>query len=319
VDNKLKHLKEKESRMKADTEQAHTARARPYIIPHRRDSTPERSVSPRSNCYLCDGKHWLRNCPDMERARRLIRRDNSEHQRKRAENAQPKTSNKLVKHVPKTTLKSASKSTKKKAHGYVADDDDDSTSEAEESLSNFDTQAENDEEEQEVCRLSKEEISKATPSTWPADTGATSHMSDQPSLFSTMKPIKARRVKVGGGELLAKHKGSARLRCADGSSMILKDVLYVPKLRINLVSARKLCQVGLKGSFDENHMYFKQGPKTVVTATMTNGLYVITHVSKKCKDTAFVGIETSEIATATDDSDNEATKEKELERYLKYY
>ena len=39
----------------------------------------------------------------------------------------------------KTALKSASKSTKKKAYGYVADDDDDSTSEAKESLSNFDT------------------------------------------------------------------------------------------------------------------------------------------------------------------------------------
>jgi hypothetical protein len=318
VDDKLKHLEEKESRMKVDTEQAHAARARPYVIPHRRDSTSERSVSPRSNCYLCDGKHWMRNCPEIERARKLIKRDNKERQRKRTQKAQPKTSNKLVKYVPKTTPKPTSKPTRKNAHGYVADDD--FTSQTEESLSESDTQE--DDEEEEVCRLSKEEISKATPSTWPADTGATSHMSDQPSLFSTMKPIKARRVKVGGGELLAKHKGSARLQCADGSSMILKDVLYVPRLGINLISARKLCQEGLKGSFDKNHMYFKQGTKKVVTATMTNGLYVITHVSKKCKDTAFAGVETREntTPTATDDgSDNEATKEKELERYLKYH
>ena len=104
--------------------------------------------------------------------------------------------------------------------------------------------------------------------------------------------------------------------------MILKDVLYVPRLGINLISARKLCQEGLKGSFDKNHMYFKQGTKKVVTATMTNGLYVITHVSKKCKDTAFAGVETREntTPTATDDgSDNKATKEKELERYFKYH
>jgi hypothetical protein len=187
-------------------------------------------------------------------------------------------------------------------------------SQTEESLSESNIQEDNEEEE--VCCLSKEEISKAIPSTWPADTGATLHMSDQPSLFSTMKPIKARRVKVGGGELLAKHKGSAKLQCADGSSIILKDVLYIPRLGINLVSARKLCQVGLKGLFDKNHMYFKQGPKTVVTATMTNGLYVITHISKKCKDTAFAGVETRETTTLTttdDKSKNEATKEKELE------
>ncbi len=34
VNNKLKHLKEKESRIKVDTEQAHTARAHLYITPH---------------------------------------------------------------------------------------------------------------------------------------------------------------------------------------------------------------------------------------------------------------------------------------------
>jgi len=134
----------------------------------------------------------MRNCPEIERARKLIKRDNKERQRKRTQKAQPKTSNKLVKYVPKTTPKPTSKPTRKNAHGYVADDD--FTSQTEESLSESDTQE--DDEEEEVCRLSKEEISKATPSTWPADTGATSHMSDQPSLFSTTKPIKARRVKI---------------------------------------------------------------------------------------------------------------------------
>ena len=40
---------------------------------------------------------------------------------------------------------------------------------------------------------------------------------------------------------------------------------------------------------------------------------MITHVSKKCKDIAFIGIKTSKTATTTDDSDNKVTKEKELE------
>lgn len=158
VDDKLKYLEEKESRIKADAEQAHAARARRYVIPHRRDSTPERPVSPRSNCYLCDGKHWLRNCPEMERARKLIKHDKRDRQQKRTKNAQPKASNKLVKFTPKNVAEYAPKPIKKKSHGYVADDDNNSTSEAEESLSDF-TQAENDEEE-EVCRLSKEEITR---------------------------------------------------------------------------------------------------------------------------------------------------------------
>jgi hypothetical protein len=74
--------------------------------------------------------------------------------------------------------------------------------------------------------------------------------------------------------------------------------------------------VELKGSFDKNYIYFKQGPKTVVTVTMINGLYMITHISKKCKDTAFAGVKTHETITLTtidNKSKNEATKEKELE------
>jgi hypothetical protein len=82
-------------------------------------------------------------------------------------------------------------------------------SQTKESLSESDIQEDNKEEE--VYCLSKEEISKAISLTWPADTSTTLHMSDQPSLFSIMKLIKARCVKVGGGELLAKHKSSAKL------------------------------------------------------------------------------------------------------------
>jgi hypothetical protein len=63
-------------------------------------------------------------------------------------------------------------------------------------------------------------------------------------------------------------------------------------------------------------MYFKQGSKTVVTITITNSLYIITYISKKYKDTAFVGVKTCETTTLTtidNKSKNEVTKEKELE------
>ena len=45
---------------------------------------------------------------------------------------------------------------------------------------------------------------------------------------------------------------------------------------------------------------------------------MITYVSKKYKDIAFIGIKTREITT-NDKSNNEATKETNFERYLKYY
>jgi hypothetical protein len=63
--------------------------------------------------------------------------------------------------VPKNTLKSTSKYTKKKTHRYVADNN--SMSQTEESLSKSDIQEDNEEEE--VYCLSKEEISKTILST----------------------------------------------------------------------------------------------------------------------------------------------------------
>ncbi len=179
----------------------------------------------------------MRNCSKIKHTKKLIKCDNKEHQQKHTKKAQPKTSNKLVKYVPKNTLKSTSKYTKKKTHRYVADNN--SMSQTEESLSKSDIQEDNEEEE--VYCLSKEEISKTILSTQLANTSTTLHMSDQPSLFSTIKLIKARYIKVRGRELLTKHKGSAKLQCTDGSLIILKDVLYILRLGINLVLVRKLC------------------------------------------------------------------------------
>jgi hypothetical protein len=82
-------------------------------------------------------------------------------------------------------------------------------SQTEESLSKSDIQEDNKKEE--VYCLSKKEISKTILLTWLANTSTTLHMSNQPSLFSTIKLIKARYIKVGGGELLTKHKSSTKL------------------------------------------------------------------------------------------------------------
>ena len=94
--------------------------------------------------------------------------------------------------------------------------------------------------------LVKDEISKVTRAIWPADTGATSHMSDQCSLFRSLKPIRPKRVKVEGGELKAEYMGDAELVCPDGSSILLADVLFVPKIGVNLLSVWRLCQLGLR-------------------------------------------------------------------------
>jgi len=87
-----------------------------------------------------------------------------------------------------------------------------------------------------------------------------------------LTPIKRRTIRVGGGELHARHRGTVDVICEDGSSMVLADVLYVPRLGINLLSGRRMCQMGLEGAFDAENLYFKDRKKKVITSTMSDSL-----------------------------------------------
>ena len=92
-------------------------------------------------------------------------------------------------------------------------------------------------------------------------------------------------MRLGGGSLESEAKGECDIVCPDGSSMVLSDVLYVPNLGCSLVSVRKLNLLGLEGGFDSNNMFYfrKDDPnrRKLVTASWKNGLYIISHVSKK--------------------------------------
>ena len=62
---------------------------------------------------------------------------------------------------------------------------------------------------------------------------------------------------------------------------------------MNLVSARKICQAGLKGSFNDNTMYFTQGNKKVISAKMYQGLYIVHHVDTALAETALASVKAS--------------------------
>lgn len=147
--------------------------------------------------------------------------------------------------------------------------------------SEFPTESGTDDNTDEVCALSKEQIKVVPSSSWPSDTACTSHMSDKIYLFSNLIPIKRRTIRVGGGVMYAEFKGSARLVCEDGSYTTLPDTLFVPNLGVNLLSARRMCDTGLRGYFDSNRMYFKLENKIMIHAKIHHGLYVVNHVSKK--------------------------------------
>jgi hypothetical protein len=64
----------------------------------------------------------------------------------------------------------------------------------------------------EVCNLSHDDIRKVTSFSWAADTGASSPMSDQRSIFKQMIPIKHQHIQVRGRIVYSEAKGIVDLK-----------------------------------------------------------------------------------------------------------
>ena len=316
VEEKLKHLEEQEMSIKEDTEHGLAAfkKSSKYIPPHHhqcsRSSDSDSSIH--GNCHLCKTKgHFVANCPELEMAGKLLRKYHHEQARAKAKtekkaqfdnrSASKAKSSSWTQSSSKTPSK---KPDAKKSHGYNANVES-NTSTSAESISD----SEPEEEIVETAAFTKDLLGKAIPSEWPADTGASSHMSDQPNLFRQLILIKRRMVKVGGGVLYANHKGTANLVCQDGSSMLLADCLYIPDLGVNLLSARRLCEAGLKGSFNNNKMYFKNGKEKIVQAVMRDGLYIVTNIADGYEEAAFPGVETDAAMTKVEEHTHPHTAE----------
>lgn len=305
IEDKIKHLQAKELRLQDNVEHANIARGGRYIPPHRRGSnsdsdrmdvdTPSRS---KFTCHLCrEEGHMVRDCLQLPKAQRYLERCKVQRSRRSKEASKTTTTNK--KPFP----------TSKKTRAHFADND------SEENHSDYQSVDEDAESEAEECHISKDRISKANSTEWYADTGASSHMSDQLSLFRNLKSIRLRIVRVGGGVMYCRQKGTVNVVCKDGSRMLLSDVLYVPGLGVNLLSARRTCEAGLKGRFDPQYMYFQKKNIKIIEAKMRNGMYVIAHVADGYEDTAFPSTEILEGTKAIKDQ----LTPNEMENYLLWH
>jgi hypothetical protein len=169
----------------------------------------------------------VRNCPDMKRAAKPLQsyKRNQKNLKKHTRSKMTPTDHFSNRNQAKDKKHSRSK----KYDAYIADED---------STSNISSECNDDSDNDtdtlvEVCHLSRESIKKAIPSEWLGDTGALSHMSNQPLLFRNFKRIKKRIIKVGGGVMYCNRKGTVDVICKDGSRMTLINVLYIPGLGVN--------------------------------------------------------------------------------------
>lgn len=112
--------------------------------------------------------------------------------------------------------------------------------------------------------------------------------------------------------LTCEHMGDAELVAEDGSRMLLKNSLYVPKIGVNSLSVRRLCHSGFRFVGNDEKMYIMEGTKKIVSARMQNGLYVVTNVAKGNEEKALK-------VTDDDEPEQEAISQKDKDRYLKYH
>ena len=294
VEAKLKLLEEKESELQDEQEEkAHAAfKKGKSKESHNRQSSGSSGDYRNRKCYLCDGNHTVRDCKYLEGARNdvaLLRGSN------RKTNKLPSPKFNIKRSSAKKTEKTSKGSSHKKPKAYAAE-----TRLSEERSTTSDEEATVIDESDEHVHLSGEEIRKATPSTWVCDSAATSHMSDQTKLFRSMKKIPRRSIKVGGGVIYSNHIGEVDMVCDDGSSTVLANVLYVPKLGVNLLSGRRVCGKGMEAGYDEISHWFKskESGRIILKAEIRNGLYIVTHVAKRRREVAL----SSAIFQAKDDA-----------------
>ena len=95
--------------------------------------------------------------------------------------------------------------------------------------------------------------------TWLADSGATCHLTNEPTHLQNQKPVRT-SVRVSSGEVMyGTVKGYLEWVLSSGKKLKLSDVLYVPGLHRNLISTNKLTMKGGKIIADRKKMTLKLG------------------------------------------------------------
>ena len=254
--------KEKSSRNDRSRDRRHQSKSRRHRSSSSSGSDFTRSKK-KVECLGCGGRHFVRDCTDpmwLEYQKKLRARKRSSKE-----------------------FKNRKQTHRSKHRAYNAEDN---------SQLSFTESDESEESEEETCALSKEEVSNAPRDLWIADTGASSPMTDNLRLFSgSLRPIRRRTIKVGGGKLYSDQCGTAMMRAADGSYTPLSSVLYVPNLGVNLLSVRRLCEHGLQGSFDKKGLYLHdyQG-RRVLKAPVRQGVYIVEKLATDVNDFALISV-----------------------------
>jgi len=129
---------------------------------------------------------------------------------------------------------------------------------------------------------------------WYIDSGASRHVCRDRSLFKTFMEVDNGETLFMGNDSMAKvlGKGQVELVFSSGKSLILRDVLYSPELRRNLVSGVILNRLGFKMVYESDKFVLSKGSlfvgfgylcdsmfKLSLCNTMNSSVYVVNYIS----------------------------------------
>lgn len=111
---------------------------------------------------------------------------------------------------------------------------------------------------------------------WCIDSGATSHMSNNKSFFSSIRDTNESVYLADGSRVIASGIGEGQLICeVPGENQIikLKNVLYIPELDDNLISVKKVTENNYRVIFEEDTCKILDKNKVIAIAKNDGSLY----------------------------------------------
>ncbi|WVZ00704.1 hypothetical protein V8G54_026773, partial [Vigna mungo] len=128
-----------------------------------------------------------------------------------------------------------------------------------------------------------------TDDSWWIDSGASRHVCKDLCLFKTFKEDDNGEVLYMENDSMAKvlGVGQVELLLSSGKSLVLKDVLYAPKLIRNLVSGVILNRLGFKLVFESDKFILSEGGVFVGLGYLCNNVFKVS-VINDVKDSVYV-------------------------------
>ncbi|KAH0773189.1 hypothetical protein KY290_010326 [Solanum tuberosum] len=128
-------------------------------------------------------------------------------------------------------------------------------------------------------------LEKVHPTIWYPDSGASAHMTNNPSTLTSHTPYSgSSQVMVGDGTLLSINSTGSSILPTTSKPLVLKNVLYVPSLAKNLLSIQRLCADNncfIQFTDSDFFVKDKKNNTTLLCCNNTGSLYPICIVSSR--------------------------------------